>query len=79
MEATMNNGTANIMDTEMGGIRRWVTAKECAEYFAVSVEFIRRLTQAGEIPAMRIRGLARYDLDAVERTFLQNGMPEDVA
>ena len=72
----MNNGTAITMDTEMGQ-RRWVTAKECAEYFAVSVEFIRRLTQAGEIPAMRIRGLARYDLEEVERTFLQDGMPDE--
>ncbi len=56
---------------------RWVTAKECAEYFSLSVEFIRRLTQAGEIPAMKIRGLSRYDLEEVERTFLSYDMPSE--
>lgn len=44
---------------------RLLTAGELADALSVSVGTVRRMTRDGQIPAIRVRSLVRYDLDAV--------------
>lgn len=42
-----------------------VTANEACAYFSISRPTLKRWTDKGKIPVLRVGGVIRYDLDAV--------------
>jgi len=44
------------------------TARQVAEYLQVSEETVYRMARDGDIPAIRVRGIVRFDPEAIRAT-----------
>ena len=53
-----------------------MTTDQLAGYLSVSPRTVRRMRQAGELPAIRVRSLWRYDPDVVVRALMTRGLHE---
>lgn len=71
---------AKLADRPTPPTQRWVDARDCGAYIGVSVHTLARWRSDGNDsgpPWVRIGGLVRYDLRAVDR-WLEDGAPQRV-
>ena len=54
--------------------KSWVTAKELASIFQVSIKTIRRAYVNGDLPIVRLRRMVRFDLNRVRLIMEQGGL-----
>ena len=54
--------------------KAWVPPQECADYFSISIDTVRRLHQSGEIPVLFVKGLPRFNLGDVEAALMERGL-----
>ena len=52
-----------------------LSVKEIAQEMGVSTQSIRRAYWKGDIPAFRVCKMLRFDLERVQRIFLEKGLP----
>jgi len=49
--------------------RRWLTPKECADYLSIHLKTVYAQIAKGGIPAVKIGGSVRVDLEALNEKF----------
>lgn len=52
-------------------IQKWITAKQMAEHLGISLRALRRFTNQGKIPHVRLGRAIRYSVAAVDEALLR--------